>query len=340
MLFFVVMPALMGGFGNWLVPVMIGAPDMIILEFFNLNDVVALRSLASFAHSRPLHGAVTKLCEKKIGSYLAGLWEGDGHVVLPSFDSNGCLKNTPCVAITADQKQWPLFKAFEQEFGGWIRYKKKENAIVWTVTAQADLLKIVTLMNGSIRSPKLYEFNLLIDYVNKVFPNAQLVQHSADTSPFSENSWLAGFIDADGGFKIRYTKRSVHPQTGRQTKQRIALCFKVEQRQNHRITNESYEPFMKSIANFFTLNLSTVTHKGVEYWCVEVSSFSRMHTVVDYLSVYPLLTTKRHDFIDFCKAFHLMLADQHRTPEGQRAILRLKNGMNRKRTTFDWEHLN
>lgn len=37
MLFFVVMPALMGGFGNWLVPVMIGAPDIIHLDVFDLK---------------------------------------------------------------------------------------------------------------------------------------------------------------------------------------------------------------------------------------------------------------------------------------------------------------
>ena len=208
------------------------------------------------------------------------------------------------------------------------------------MTAKADLSKIVTLLNGNLRSPKLYQFNLLIDYVNKIFPNAQLVKHSADGSPFSDNYWLAGFIDADGGFKIRCTEGSVHPQTGRQTKKRLAVSFRIEQRQNHKTTNQSFKPLMKNIADFLSVTLCTSKHGGLDYWCVEVSSLSRMQTVVDYLAVYPLLTAKRNDYDDFCKAFRIMLQNLHLTAEGKKTILRLKNGMNRKRTVYSWDHLN
>lgn len=178
-----------------------------------------------------------------------------------------------------------------------------ENAIVWTVTAQAELLKVITLINGHLRSPKLYPFNLLIDYVNTIFPKTSRMKHFAEGSPFPENSWLAGFIDADGGFYIRSTEGSIHPQTNCQTKKRIALRFKIEQRQNHKMTNESFEPLMKNIADFLTLKLSTTKHSGRDYWCVAVASFSPMQILVDYLNVYPLWTTKRHDYDDFCKVF-------------------------------------
>lgn len=218
--------------------------------------------------------------------------------------------------------------------------KKKENAIVWTVTAKAELLKLVTLINGHLRSPKLYQFNLLIDYVNTLFPKAPLIKHSTDCSPFSDNYWLTGLIDADGGFYIRSTEGFIHPQRSRQTKKRIALRFRIEQRQSHKITNESFEPLMKNIADFLTVKLSTTKHSGCDYWCVEVASFRRMQIVIDYLNVYPLLTTKRHDYDDFCKAFCLMRENQHLTPEGAETILRLKNGMNRKRTLFNWDPLN
>lgn len=207
---------------------------------------------------------------------------------MPCFDEKGRLKNTPCVAITANVKQLPFFNFLKEKLGGWIRYKKKENAIVWTITARREILNLFTLMNGYLRSPKLYQFNLLIDYLNKIFPSAQLVKHDTDCSLFFENSWLAGFIDADGGFKIRYTKRSVHRQTGRKTKERIALSFKIEQRQYHKNTNESFEPLMKSIADFFTVPLHITKHNNTEYWCVEIRSFSRMQNLIDYLSVHPL----------------------------------------------------
>lgn len=336
MLFFVVMPALMGGFGNWLVPVMIGAPDMINLDLFNVDNMFALSSCVGFVNVR-----LPKVFDDKhTGSYLAGLWEGDGHIICPSLNPQSLLQNTPALAVTADSKQLPLFNAFQQKFGGWIRYKKKENAVVWTVTARTSLLNIVKLINGHIRSPKLYQFNLLIDYVNKLFPDARLVKYSTDDSALSKNYWLAGFIDADGGFKIRCTESSVNPQTGRKIKKRMALSFKIEQRKNLQKTQESFEPLMKSIADFFTVPLSTTKHHGVGYWCVEVTSLSRMQSLVEYLKHYPLLTTKRADFEDFLKAFYMIQAKEHLTLEGQKTLLSLKNGINRKRTLYNWDHLN
>lgn len=144
---------------------------------------------------------------------------------------------------------------------------------------------------------------------------------------FFDNYWLTGFIDADGYFKIRYTENTVNPQTGQKTKQRIAFSFSIEQSKNHKITNESFEPLMKNIADFFTVKLTTSKHSGVEYWRVEVFSFSCLQILVKYFSVYPLLTTKRNDYDDFSKAFHLIQTNTHKTPEGKKMIFNLKNGM-------------
>ena len=199
-----------------------------------------------------------------IGAYLAGLWEGDGHIVLPDKDDNGSLKNTPCVAITAHEKQLPLFELFKAKYGGWFRFKRAEHAIVWTVTAQADLLNLVILLNGNIRSPKLYQFNLLIDYLNSIFPDAKVVKYPVNTTSFLDSYWLAGFIDADGGFKIRYTEGGINPQTGRKIKQRVGLSFKIEQRKFHKATNVPFEGLMQNIAQFFTVKLNTYTHNGEE----------------------------------------------------------------------------
>jgi hypothetical protein len=247
------------------------------------------------------------------------------------------------VAITAHNKQQPLFELLKSKYGGWFRYKTKENAIVWTVTVQADVLNLVNLMNGHIRSPKIYQFNMLIDYLNVIFLQANLVKHSVDTTPFLDNYWLAGFIEADGGFKIRYSQGGINyasAQTGHKTKQRIGLSFKIEQRKFHKLTGIPFEGLMFDIAQFLNVKLTTSIHnKNMEYWCIEVASFKRMHIIVDYLNVFPLLSSKRNDFEAFKGAFGMIMSNKHLTAEGKLAILKLKNSMNKKRTVFDWSHI-
>jgi hypothetical protein len=197
MIFFMVMPGLVGGFGNYLLPIHCGSPDMAKLNLGSIyykieakiNSIDKLLPLTKIAgtlaqkafayHKEERLGEITTpqalqgslgqiaakvqdIKNKNLNSYLAGLFEGDGHIWLPNLNMKK--KHNPRFCITFALKNEPLAKKILEiiEYGH-IRYKPKENACVLIVSPVKGLKKIITLINGELRTPKIQQFHKLID---------------------------------------------------------------------------------------------------------------------------------------------------------------------------------
>jgi len=371
MIFFMVMPALVGGFGNYLLPIHLGAPD-----YFNyLNNLNPLLLNTSpilcftnknnnLSDSLPLYSQESDQSDEKptknnnsnksesIGSYLAGLFEGDGHIVLSkSIIANSKVKNTsPSIAITFVNKDLPLINKLLEKFGGRLRFKNKENAIVWIISSQKELINMINILNGYLKTPKIIKFNELIVWLNEKY-NSNITIHSPDTSNLNENGWLAGFIDADGGFKVRFSEKLICEKTSKVLRKgRIEVRFALEQRKNLNVDSidvdnkiYSYEAIMLLIYSFLGIStdLRQSTHNvDKTYFIVEVTSLTKLNLLIQYFKSYPLLTAKRNDFDDWVKVYNLMLDNKYLTDSGKLLIKQIKSNMNRKRGVFNWEHLN
>ena len=196
----------------------------------------------------------TNCKNNKFKGYLAGLFEGDGHIWIQKPSENK-KKHNPRFCITFGIINQPLaIKLLELLKSGFIRYKTKDNACVLVISSVIGLKKVVHLLNGELRTPKIHKLYDLIDWLNKNH-NANIIKLPLKNSPLSEDGWLSRFIDSDGSFSVQHTKLEDGAK-----KRKISCRLRIEQRILDPITNESYSKVLTDITNF----LLCVCHSHID----------------------------------------------------------------------------
>ena len=157
-----------------------------------------------------------------------------------------------------------------------------------------------------------------------------------NNSPLGSNSWLTGFLDADGGFYIRYPKN-------------ILCKFHLEQRMIYPKTKESYLPILSQVSLFFNVKLTIRKRFNYKnsYYIIRVENKNSIKIFIFYLKKYPLLSSKHLDFLEWEKSFCVIVDKLHNTEQGKEIIWfakknkkkTKKNNMNDKRNYFNWDHL-
>ena len=93
------------------------------------------------------------MCSKDFGYYLAGLFEGDGHIIVPNkYNLKKYKKQNPSFCITMQKKNEFLCKSLINKLNyGWIRKKVRENAVVFTITNEKGFVVLLNILEGKLK---------------------------------------------------------------------------------------------------------------------------------------------------------------------------------------------
>ena len=316
---------------NYMLPVLIGAPDMADTKIFNISliqkgEPKLLRLFPNYSSSsnshKPQLSPMIKYTKQSLGSYLAGLIEGDGYITITNKDS-------VILGITFNLKDKPLAEKLLRILGGGFIVKRKTNSVELRFSHKQTLCQIIELINGKFRTPKIDQLYKLVDWMNKKH-SMNITKLPLNDSPILKDSWLSGFIDAGGCFYIRNSLKQI-------------ICkFNLEQRMIYPKTNENYNTILNKICLAFgvKLNIRERISKKNSYYIIKLENQNAVKLLINYLDVYPLLSSKHLDFLNWKIVFNEIVNKNHMTVEGRKIVSLHKSQMNNSRTSFNWDHLN
>jgi hypothetical protein len=226
--------------------------------------------LREWVGARGYHETYIKWPESQLGSYLAGLIEGDGTFAVHETDSTA-KKYSPKIIVVFKRADLPLAKYLRGLTDcGRVLIKANRGYVLWQIQDLVGVFTIVNIINGHMRTPKIEGLqrtinwlnNYIINNQNSKLPSTMLILSKIkplklaplDASSIESNSWFSGFTDADGNFSINIHKRSNRNTT------RVQLYYRLEIRQNyHRCDSEglsaSYFTIMSKIAMFLGVSV-------------------------------------------------------------------------------------
>lgn len=211
------------------------------------------------------------------------------------------------------------------------------------------LLKLINLINGYMRTPKIESLHRLIDWFNneniKNKNYDYIKKFTLDKSSISDNSWLSGFIDADGNFylnwKVSKKSKSIHLRP-------INIIYYLRLSQKQMYTRKvdpsisiSYFDIMNIIAVYLKTSVLNIERKKTNYiekgYLIKTDKIESKEQIFAYLNKYPLFGYKYFSQLNIEKIHNLIKESYHKTEEGKNKFIEYSDY--KKYDSLSWNHL-
>lgn len=275
----------------------------------------------------------------QLGPYLAGLIEGDGSILVPGKGA----KWFPYIEIAFDIKDFKLMQKIQSVLGGgYISIRPNGNSGRLVIKKKVLLLKLINLINGHMRTPKMEALHRLIAWYNEKHGTIIPIL-GKDTEPLNKSSWLSGFLEADGSFYFNYKLNKKGIPTS------VVYYLRISQKQTYtrRVDStikESNLPQMQLIADLFktkVVNIERVRTDFVEKaYEVRTDKIESKLLLFDYLNKYPLFGYKYCSQVNLELIHNLVLNKEHKLKDGELKLIQLKKLIKYDDTNNNWNHLN
>lgn len=266
----------------------------------------AFKTIANNNNNSPILPIPPFLYTDPLAPYMAGLYEADGNL--------GILENPNGVksirlSISFNKDDLPFAKHLQSLFNMGSIHMRKEHAVDWTIYAQEDVLNMLIFINGHFRTVKIIDLRKIFEiYKDKYDINIPCLP--LNNSPILDNSWFAGFTDADSSFMIECSnKRDIV----------IAPFYYLEVTNYYIKKEQEYDEyrdntfFMGPIAETFNAKLRKRTRpprpeegfKETKSLYLRLQKKEQLNQLIDYFTKFTLGSLKYLNFFDVMTAYKI-----------------------------------
>lgn len=267
--------------------------------------------------------------------WFIGFVEGDGSFIVYSKKHN----NTKYLTFCINQKDPQLIFKIKKNLGFGIVIKYKQHNQVYyrySVSDIENIIRLIYIFNGNLILEKVQNrFKKWLDIYNEKYPKKILYKNFCPILNLN-SSWLAGFIDAEGGFYASLTK-----QKNLKLGYRLRLKFYVTQKNAYYLLKKIVKIIYFKQYNYkdsIKINLFNsdrfISRYSSNIDKLEISTNSLILVIINYLTEYPLQSKKKITFLRWKRIYlnrDALFKLSIKSKKSLKRFKRLVNSVNKKK---------